>query len=46
LNAYATQAQTPSVKWEGREMADIIYIGIGILFFVLMGLYAVACDRL
>jgi len=27
-------------------MADIIYLGIGILFFLLMGVYAVACDRL
>jgi len=27
-------------------MADVIYIGIGIVFFVLMGVYAVACDRL
>jgi len=34
------------VKLEVREMADVVYIGIGIVFFVLMGLYAVACDRL
>jgi len=27
-------------------MADVIYLGIGVLFFVLMGLYAAACDRL
>jgi len=27
-------------------MADVIYLGIGILFFVVIGLYAVACDRL
>jgi hypothetical protein len=46
LNAYAPRAQTPSVKLEVREMADVVYIGIGIVFFVLMGLYAVACDRL
>jgi hypothetical protein len=27
-------------------MADVVYLGIGIVFLVLMGLYAVACDRL
>jgi len=27
-------------------MADVVYLVIGILFFVLMGVYAVACDRL
>jgi len=27
-------------------MADVVYLGIGIVFFVLIGLYAVACDRL
>jgi len=27
-------------------MADVIYLGIGVLFFVVIGLYAVACDRL
>ena len=27
-------------------MYDIIYLGAGILFLALMGLYAVACDRL
>jgi hypothetical protein len=36
----------PGVKVEVCEMADVVYIGIGILFFVLMGLYAVACERL
>jgi hypothetical protein len=29
-----------------RAMADIVYIVIGLLFFALMGVYAVACDRL
>jgi len=27
-------------------MADVVYLGIGIVFFVLIGVYAVACDRL
>jgi len=27
-------------------MADIVYVVIGLLFFALMGVYAVACDRL
>jgi len=27
-------------------MTDIVYLGIGILFFFLIGVYAVACDRL
>jgi len=27
-------------------MADIVYVVIGLLFFAVMGLYAVACDRL
>jgi len=27
-------------------MADIVYVVVGLLFFALMGLYAVACDRL
>jgi len=27
-------------------MYDVTYLGIGILFFILMALYAVACDRL
>ncbi len=44
--AYGREAQNPAVKSEGRAMADVIYIAVGILFFVLMGLYAVACDRL
>jgi hypothetical protein len=29
-----------------RAMADIVYVVVGLLFFALMGLYAVACDRL
>jgi hypothetical protein len=31
---------------EVRAMADVAYLVIGVLFFVLMGVYAVACDRL
>jgi len=27
-------------------MADVVYLVTGVLFFVLMGVYAVACDRL
>jgi len=27
-------------------MADIVYVVIGLLFFALMAIYAVACDRL
>jgi hypothetical protein len=27
-------------------MFDVVYLGIGFLFFALMGLYAIACDRL
>jgi len=27
-------------------MADIVYVVIGLLFFSLMAIYAVACDRL
>lgn len=27
-------------------MADVVYLAVGVLFFALMGLYAVACDRL
>ena len=27
-------------------MADIVYVVIGLLFFALMGVYALACDRL
>jgi len=29
-----------------RAMADLIYLATGILFFVLMGVYAAACGRL
>jgi hypothetical protein len=29
-----------------RVMADLIYLAIGVLFFVLMGVYANACGRL
>jgi len=27
-------------------MADILYLVLGLLFFALMGMYAIACDRL
>ena len=27
-------------------MYDVIYLGIGVFFFVWMGAYAIACDRL
>ena len=27
-------------------MLDLVYLVVGILFFVLMGAYVVACDRL
>jgi len=27
-------------------MADIAYVVIGLLFFAVMGVYALACDRL
>jgi len=27
-------------------MADLVYVVIGLLFFALMAIYAVACDRL
>jgi hypothetical protein len=33
-------------NWRRLAMADVIYIGIGVLFFILMGLYAHACERL
>jgi hypothetical protein len=31
---------------EVRAMADIVYLAIGVLFFILMGAYAIACNRL
>jgi hypothetical protein len=34
------------IALEVRAMADVVYLVIGVLFFVLMGGYAVACDRL
>jgi len=27
-------------------MADIVYVVVGLLFFALMAVYALACDRL
>jgi hypothetical protein len=39
--------QTPGQIAKGRRvMADIDYVVVGLLFFTLMGVYAVACDRL
>jgi hypothetical protein len=32
--------------WSPRAMADVIYLVLGLAFFGLMALYAVACDRL
>jgi hypothetical protein len=43
----ASAAKTPRQTAKGRRvMADIVYVVIGLLFFALMGVYAVACDRL
>jgi hypothetical protein len=40
-------AKPPRQIAKGRRvMADIVYVVIGLLFFALMGAYAVACDRL
>ena len=44
--ACRSRAQKPGIALEVRAMADVVYLVIGILFFVLMGVYAVACDRL
>jgi hypothetical protein len=47
LNAYRLRPQNRRVKSQsGAAMADIVYVVVGLLFFALMGLYAVACDRL
>jgi hypothetical protein len=43
----ASAAKRPRRIAKGRRvMADIVYVVIGLLFFALMGVYAVACDRL
>lgn len=43
----ASAANRPRLISRGRRaMADIVYVVIGLLFFAVMGLYAVACDRL
>jgi hypothetical protein len=43
----ASAAKPPRQIVKGRRaMADIVYVVVGLLFFALMGLYAVACDRL
>jgi len=46
LIAYRLLAQKATVKTERWAMADVIYLVIGIVFFVLTGFYAAACDRL
>ena len=46
LIACRSWAQNPGIALEVRAMADVVYLVIGVLFFVLMGVYAVACDRL
>jgi hypothetical protein len=45
LITYRGGGHKRTVKWE-VAMADVIYLVVGILFFVVMGLYAHACDRL
>ena len=43
----ASAAKPPRQIAKGRRvMADIVYVVIGLLFFALMAVYAVACDRL
>jgi hypothetical protein len=43
----ASAAKPPRQIAKGRRaLADIVYVVVGLLFFALMGLYAVACDRL
>lgn len=44
--ACTVRGQKPGIALEVRAMADFVYLVIGVLFFVLMGVYAVACDRL
>jgi hypothetical protein len=40
-------AKPPRQIAKGRRvMADLVYVVIGLLFFALMAIYAVACDRL
>jgi hypothetical protein len=48
LIAYRLRAQERRVEFQRRRraMADIVYVVVGLLFFALMGVYAVACDRL
>jgi hypothetical protein len=43
----ASAAIPPRQIAKGRRvMADIVYVVVGLLFFALMAIYAVACDRL
>ncbi len=44
--AYGREAQRDAAHWRRLAMADAIYICTGLLFFVVMGAYALACDRL
>jgi hypothetical protein len=36
----------PGLIWRRRAMADLVYLALGLLFFGLMGAYAIACNRL
>jgi hypothetical protein len=38
--------KTAQPIWRRTAMADVVYLGLGIVFFVLMGVYAEACRRL
>lgn len=40
------EARTGREIWRRCVMADVVYLVVGILLFVVMGIYAVACDRL
>jgi len=48
IDRLSTSAANPrrQIAKGRRVMADIVYVVIGLLFFALMGGYAVACDRL
>jgi len=46
LIACTVRGQKLGIALEARAMADVVYVVIGVLFFVLMGAYTVACDRL
>ena len=42
----ASDARTRGSIRRRVAMADLIYLAIGVLFLVVMGVYAAACDRL